>query len=60
MPTNAQRRETAKRKLERQLERRAQKEKQQRILTVAGSLLAIAVAAGLIAWFVLRFLKFFH
>ena len=53
MPTNAQRRETAKRKLERQLERRAQKEKQQRILTVAGSLLAIAVAAGLIAWFVL-------
>ena len=53
MPTNAQRRETAKRKLERQLERRAQKEKQQRILTVAGSLLAFAVAAGLIAWFVL-------
>lgn len=53
MPTNAQRRETAKRKLERQLETRAKKEKQQRILTVAGSLLAIAVAAGLIAWFVL-------
>ena len=53
MPTNAQRRETAKRKLERQLESRAQKEKRQRILTVAGSLLAIALAAGLIAWFVL-------
>ncbi|MGV0992733.1 MAG: peptidylprolyl isomerase [Mycobacterium sp.] len=53
MPTNAQRRETAKRKLERQLESRAQKEKQQRILTVAGSLVAIALAAGLIAWFVL-------
>ncbi|MGI9163823.1 MAG: peptidylprolyl isomerase [Mycobacterium sp.] len=53
MPSNAQRRETAKRKLERQLETRAKKEKQQRILTVAGSLLAIAIAAGLIAWFVL-------
>lgn len=53
MPTNAQRRETAKRKLERQLESRAQKEKQQRILTVAGSLVAIALAAGLVAWFVL-------
>lgn len=53
MPTNAQRRETAKRKLERQLERRAQKEKQQRLLTVIGSVAAIALAAGLIAWFVL-------
>lgn len=53
MPTNAQRRETAKRKLERQLERRAQKEKQQRLLTVVGSVLAIALAAGLIAWFAL-------
>ena len=53
MPTNAQRRETAKRKLERQLERRAQKEKQQRLLTVVGSVVAIALAAGLIAWFVL-------
>ena len=53
MPTNAQRRETAKRKLEHQLETRARKEKQQRILTVVGSVVAIAVTAGLIAWFVL-------
>ena len=53
MPTNSQRRETAKRKLERQLERRAQKEKQQRLLTVVGSVAAIALAAGLIAWFAL-------
>ena len=54
MPTNAQRRETAKRKLERQLERRAQKAKRQRILTVVGAMVAIAGAAALIATFVLK------
>ena len=52
MPTNAQRRETAKRKLERQLESRAQKAKQRRLLTVIGSLVAVAVAVALIAVFV--------
>ena len=36
MPTNQQRRATAKRKLERQLERRAKQEKRRRILTIAG------------------------
>ncbi|MGI9124381.1 MAG: peptidylprolyl isomerase, partial [Mycobacterium sp.] len=54
MPTNAQRRETAKRKLERQLERRAQAAKRQRILTVVGTMVALAAAAVLIAVFVLK------
>ena len=47
MPTNEQRREAAKRKLEGQLERRAQKARQQRIVAVIASVLAVAVAAGL-------------
>jgi len=54
VPTNAQRRETAKRKLERQLERRAQRAKRQRILTVVGAMVALAVGAALIATFVLQ------
>ena len=37
MPTNEERRETAKRKLERQLESRAQQAKRRRILTVVGA-----------------------
>jgi len=53
VPTNAERREAAKRKLEVELERRAHKEKQRRILTVVGAVVAIALAAGLVAWFVL-------
>ena len=54
MPTNAQRRETAQRKLERQLQRRAQQAKRQRILTVVGAMTALAVGAALIATFVLK------
>ena len=54
MPTNAQRRETAKRKLERQLERRAKRAKRQRILTVVGAMVALAAAAGVIVTFVLN------
>jgi len=53
VPTNAQRRETAQRKLERQLQRRAQRAKRQRILTVVGAMTALAVGAALIAAFVL-------
>jgi peptidyl-prolyl cis-trans isomerase B (cyclophilin B) len=50
VPTNEQRREAAKRKLEGQLERRAQKARQQRILTVVASVVAlVAVTAGV--WF---------
>lgn len=48
MPTNEQRRETAKRKLERQLERRAARARRQRILTIGGVVVAVVVlvAAG--------------
>ena len=53
MPTNEQRRATAKRKLERQLERRAQQEKRRRLFVVIGGVVAIVVAATLIATFVL-------
>lgn len=53
MPTNEQRRETAKRKLERQLERRAEKEKRRRLFVLIGAVVAIVVAAALVATFVL-------
>ncbi|MCV7180113.1 peptidylprolyl isomerase [Mycolicibacterium sphagni] len=53
MPTNEQRRATAKRKLERQLERRAQQEKRRRLFIVIGGVVAIVVAAALVATFVL-------
>ena len=43
MPTNEQRRETAKRKLERQLERRAENERKRRMYTIIGSAAAAVV-----------------
>ena len=46
MPTNEQRRATAKRKLERQLERRAEKARKRRIYTIIGSALAAIVVIG--------------
>jgi peptidyl-prolyl cis-trans isomerase B (cyclophilin B) len=48
VPTNEQRRATAKRKLERQLERRAAKERQRRIFTIVGSIVAAVVVIGAI------------
>ncbi|HSS25023.1 MAG TPA: peptidylprolyl isomerase [Mycobacterium sp.] len=49
MPTNEQRRATAKRKLERQLERRAKQAKRRRILLIAGgSIAAVAVIAAVV------------
>jgi peptidyl-prolyl cis-trans isomerase B (cyclophilin B) len=48
VPTNEQRRATAKRKLERQLERRAAKERQRRIYTIVGSIVAAVVVIGAI------------
>jgi peptidyl-prolyl cis-trans isomerase B (cyclophilin B) len=48
VPTNEQRRATAKRKLERQLERRAAKERQRRIYTIVGSAVAVIVVIGAI------------
>ena len=49
MPTNEQRRASAKRKLERQLERRQQQAKRRRILVIAGgSILAVAVVVAVV------------
>jgi peptidyl-prolyl cis-trans isomerase B (cyclophilin B) len=50
VPTNEQRRETAKRKLERQLERRAKHARRRRILVIAGGVIAsVAVIAAVVA-----------
>lgn len=53
MPTNEQRRATAKRKLERQLERRAQQEKRRRLFAVLAGVVVIAAAVALVVTFVL-------
>ena len=52
MPTNEQRRETAQRKLERQLQRRAQRAKRNRILAVVVAVVAVAAAVAAIVTFV--------
>ncbi|OBA92159.1 peptidylprolyl isomerase [Mycobacteriaceae bacterium 1482268.1] len=55
MPTNEQRRATAKRKLERQLERRAAQERRRRLYTIIGAVLAVvAVVAGVAAFLLTR------
>jgi peptidyl-prolyl cis-trans isomerase B (cyclophilin B) len=46
VPTNEQRRATAKRKLERQLERRAAKERKRRIYMISGAVVAAIVVIG--------------
>jgi peptidyl-prolyl cis-trans isomerase B (cyclophilin B) len=49
VPTNEQRRENAKRKLERQLERRAQQARRRRVLLIVGSTIAaVAVVAAVV------------
>jgi peptidyl-prolyl cis-trans isomerase B (cyclophilin B) len=53
VPSNEERRETAKLNLERQLESRAQKDRQRRIFTVVGAVVAIAAAAAAIGTFVM-------
>lgn len=54
MPTNEQRRATAKRKLERQLERRAEKDRKRRLYTIIGSAAAaVVVIAAIVATIVL-------
>lgn len=54
MPTNEQRRATAKRKLERQLERRAQQARRRRMLAiVGGSVAAVVVVVAVIATVIL-------
>lgn len=55
MPTNEQRRATAKRKLERQLERRAEKARKRRLYTIIGSVAAaIVVIAAVVATVVIN------
>lgn len=46
MPTNEQRRETAKRKLKRQLKNRAERERKRRLYTIIGSAAAAVVVIG--------------
>jgi peptidyl-prolyl cis-trans isomerase B (cyclophilin B) len=46
VPTNEQRRETAKRKLERQLERRAAQERKRRLVTIIGSAAGVVLVIG--------------
>ena len=52
VPTNEERREAAKRKLEQELERRAQKAKQSRILALAGALAAVIAVVAVAGYFV--------
>jgi peptidyl-prolyl cis-trans isomerase B (cyclophilin B) len=46
VPTNEQRRETAKRKLERQLERRAAQDRRRRLVTIVGSAVGVLLVIG--------------
>jgi peptidyl-prolyl cis-trans isomerase B (cyclophilin B) len=48
VPTNEQRRVTAKRKLDRQLERRAKQDRQRRILTIAAAVGAVLIAVAVV------------
>ena len=50
VPTQKQRRATAKRKLERQLERRAQQERRRWILSIAALAAVVVVVAGVAVW----------
>jgi len=50
VPTNEQRRQAAKRKLERQLANRAARAKRRRIFAVAGSVILVLLAVGGIYW----------
>ena len=52
MPTNKQRRATAKRKLERQLDRRAKQARRRRVVTIATTVGVVVVVAGLAVWWV--------
>ncbi len=51
MPTNEQRRATAKRKLERQLERREAQARRRRLYMIVGSVLAVVVVVAAVATF---------
>ncbi|GAA4420985.1 peptidylprolyl isomerase [Actinokineospora soli] len=50
MPTNQQRREAAKRKLERQIVRRAERAKKRRIVGVVATVAGVVLVVGLVYW----------
>jgi peptidyl-prolyl cis-trans isomerase B (cyclophilin B) len=50
VPTNEQRRQTAKRKLERQLARRAERAKRRKTLTVILTVVGVVAAVGIVYW----------
>ncbi|MDQ3790983.1 MAG: peptidylprolyl isomerase, partial [Actinomycetota bacterium] len=52
MPSNEQRRQAAKRKLERQLARRAERAKRRRIWGVSVTVVVVVAAVGLVYWLV--------
>jgi len=52
VPSNEQRRQAAKRKLERQLARRAERAKRRRIWGVGATVLAVVVVVGVVYWLV--------
>ncbi len=54
MPTNAERREMAKQKLEQQLDQRARQARRGRIMTVVAAMLTLAAGAAAIAFFVTK------
>jgi peptidyl-prolyl cis-trans isomerase B (cyclophilin B) len=54
VPTNEQRRQAAKRKLERQLARRAERARRRRIVAVVGSAVVVLLAVGGIYWLASR------
>ena len=49
MPSNEQRREAAKRKLERQLVRRAERARRRKQLTIAGSILGVVAVVAVVS-----------
>jgi peptidyl-prolyl cis-trans isomerase B (cyclophilin B) len=54
VPTNEQRRATAKRKLERQLERRAQQARRRRMMAIVGGAVAAVVLVGVVAFTIVK------
>lgn len=54
MPTNEQRRQAAKRKLERQLSRRAERARRRRMIAVIGSVVLVLLAVGGVYWLASR------
>jgi peptidyl-prolyl cis-trans isomerase B (cyclophilin B) len=52
VPTNEERRAAAKRKLEQQLQRQEQRARRQRLITIAGSVVAVVVAVAVVAYLV--------